>query len=174
MTYRVERTDLVVKTGIGIIVGIISLMNGWFGAMVTVLIITMGFDFITGVLSALAMKKMSSKIGTKGLIKKVYTILLLGAILMIETYILKSNGVITDGIAGAFAIIELASIVENGVKMGIKIPDKLNNLMATLKADKKIGSRTNEGEGIAAILLDNKANEEQREEDNNSSSKSPE
>jgi len=39
---------------------------------------------------------------------------------MIEVAILKSGGVVTDGISAAFCVVEFVSIVENGNKMGVK------------------------------------------------------
>lgn len=132
-----ERTDVFIKMVIGIITSIISIFTGLFGLMFTVLLGLMAIDFITGFISAWANGTLQSSKGYRGLFKKIYTMLLIGAVLLIEIAVLKSNGVITDGVSGAFAVIEFLSIVENGNKMGIKIPNFLQKLITTMKS--KVG-----------------------------------
>lgn len=129
-----ERTDIIIKTIVGIIGGIVSVLTGLFGVMFTVLLGMMALDYITGVLSAIISKEgLSSAKGYRGLFKKTYTMLLIGAILMVEVSILKTNGVITDGVSSAFILIEFVSIIENGNKMGMKL-GFLSKLVATVKA----------------------------------------
>lgn len=128
-----ERTDIFIKAVVGIITGVISVFTGLFGLMFTVLLGLMAIDFITGFIAAWSTKSLKSSIGYRGLFKKIYTTLLIGAVLMIEVAVLKSNGVLTDGVSGAFAVIEFLSIVENGGKMGVKIPNFLQKAIVSLK-----------------------------------------
>jgi toxin secretion/phage lysis holin len=130
----VERVDWAIKAGVGIIAGLVSWMVGSFGIVFTVFLGLQVIDFITGIMAGAINEGLSSPRGKKGLIRKTYIILLLCAVYMIEIAILKSNGVITSGISGAFAVMEFVSIVENGGRMGVKIPNVLSNLVATLKS----------------------------------------
>jgi toxin secretion/phage lysis holin len=133
----VGRFDLVVKASFGVLSGIVSWMIGGFGLAFTVLLGLMCIDFTTGMLTAIVNKNLNSAIGTKGLIKKIYIILLIGSVYLIEVSVFKSHGVITDGVSGAFCLIEFVSIVENGGKLGVPIPEKLKEIVLTLKGSPK-------------------------------------
>ncbi|KGE16622.1 phage holin family protein [Paenibacillus wynnii] len=128
-----ERTDIFIKSTIGVVTGLVSWMIGGFGLVFTVLIGLMMIDFITGFMVGIYEKNINSRIGTLGLIRKTYVILLIGAVFMVESAVLGSNGIITDGISGAFVVVELVSIVENGGKLGIRLPDKVKDLILVLK-----------------------------------------
>jgi toxin secretion/phage lysis holin len=138
----VERTDVFIKMVIGVITSIISIFTGLFGLMFTVLLGLMAIDFITGVMGAIfSGEGLKSNKGYRGLFKKIYTMLLIGAVLLIEIAVLKTNGVLTDGVSAAFIVIEFVSIVENGGKMGVKIPKFLQKTISTLK--NKVGEEEN-------------------------------
>ena len=122
-----------IKSTIGIVTGIVSWMVGGFGLVFTILIGLMMIDFITGFLAGIVQKKINSRIGTTGLIRKVYVILLIGAVYLIEIGILGSHGIVTDGVAGAFCAVELVSITENGGKLGVPLPQKVKNIILVLK-----------------------------------------
>jgi len=129
-----DRVDIWVKTIIGIAGGVFSFLTGLFGLMFTVLILMMFVDYITGIMGAIISKEgLSSKKGYKGIFKKVYTMLLIGAVGAVEISVLKSNGVIADGVATAFILVELTSILENGGKMGVKIPAQLQKMISALR-----------------------------------------
>lgn len=130
---KVERLDLVIKVTAGVVAAFVSWMIGSFGIIFTVFLALQAIDFITGLMAGAVNEGLNSPKGKKGLIKKTYIILLLCSVYLIEVAILKSNGVITSGISGAFAIIEFVSIVENGGRMGIKMPKILTNLVTTLR-----------------------------------------
>ncbi|WP_256761392.1 phage holin family protein [Cohnella sp. WQ 127256] len=128
-----DRTDIIIKAIAGLVGAIVSIFTGLFGLMFTVLLGMMAIDYITGITSAIVSGEgLSSTRGYRGLFKKVYTMLLIGAILMVEVSILKSNGVITDGVSSAFILIEFVSIIENGNKMGLKL-GFLSKLVSTVR-----------------------------------------
>lgn len=116
-----ERVDLFVKTVIGIVGGTVSWMVGGLGLAFVVLLGLMALDFITGLMVGVSGTGLSSAVGRKGLIKKLYIILLIGAVYLIEILVLESKGVVGDGIAVAYGVIEFVSIVENGGKLGVPL-----------------------------------------------------
>ncbi|WP_438496719.1 phage holin family protein [Paenibacillus sp. IHBB 3054] len=128
-----ERVDVVVKLAIGAVTGIVSWMVGGFGLVFTVLLGLMMLDFITGFMVGIYQKNINSRIGTLGLIRKVYVVLLIGAVYLIEVAVLKGNGIVTDGVSGAFCLIEFTSITENGGKLGIPLPQKVKDIILVLK-----------------------------------------
>lgn len=133
--------DLIIKSVAGFIAGIVSIVTGLFGVVFAVLLGLMAIDFITGCIAAVVSGEgLRSLKGVKGLFRKVYIMLLIGAVYMIEIAILKSSGVITDGVSGAFAVMELVSIVENGGRMGMRMPEFLTKTITTLKS--KVGETT--------------------------------
>ena len=132
----------------GLVGGFIAaIFGGWDSALVT-LVIFMGIDFFTGVVTA-AMKKsnhtesggLSSKAGWFGLAKKVCTLLLIAVAVRMD--IMLGTTYIRDAVCISFCLNELLSIVENTSLMGIPYPPVLKNAIDILQ--KKTG-RTNESE----------------------------
>lgn len=135
---EMERTDVFIKTVIGIVTGFVSYIVDGFGLVFTALLGLMLLDFISGILVALVNKSLNSGIGTFGLIKKVHIIIIIGATYLIEVSVLKSNGAITDGISAAFCVTEFISIVENAGGAGFPLPHKLKELILSLKSENKV------------------------------------
>ncbi|MBJ6362175.1 phage holin family protein [Paenibacillus sp. GCM10012307] len=133
-----ERADVFIKTIGSILAGILSIFTGLFGVVFTILLGLMAVDFLTGLIAAYVTEGLKSSKGYKGLLKKVYTMLLIGSVLLIEIAVLKSKGVITDSISGAFCVIEFISIIENGNKMGLNL-GFLNKLVSAVKTKTELG-----------------------------------
>lgn len=128
-----ERTDLIIKIVLGVLGGIASILTGLFGLFFTILLGLMAIDFITGVMAAVVSGEgLKSAKGYKGLFKKMYTLLLIGAVLMVEVSVLQTNGIVTEGVSTALIVIELVSIVENGNRMGIPL-GFLSKFVATVR-----------------------------------------
>ena len=102
----------------GIVGGFITtLLGGWDSALVT-LIVFMGVDFFTGVVTATMGRSkhtdsggLSSKAGWIGLAKKVCTLLLIAVAVRMD--ILLGTTYIRDAVCISFCLNELLSIVEN-------------------------------------------------------------
>lgn len=109
------------KVSLGVLGAIFSWAVGGLGLALTVLICLMLADYVTGLMVGYVQKDLSSRVGIKGLIKKTYIILLIGAVYLIEKSVLHSSGMIGDGIAVAYIVLEFLSILENGGKLGVNI-----------------------------------------------------
>lgn len=83
-------------------------------------------DYITGILRAIYNKQLNSRIGAKGIIKKVGYILIVIISSLLDN-LLNSSGKIRDLIIYMFIANEGISILENWAKMGIKIPKFLKD-----------------------------------------------
>lgn len=128
-----ERFDIVVKSAVAIIAGLFSILTENFGIPFAVLFVLMILDFISGILASLYRKeKLQSSRGWRGLVKKTHTLLIIGAVALVELNTLSTNGVFADGIAGAFITIEFVSLVENGRRMGI-LPEVLDKFVDVMK-----------------------------------------
>lgn len=126
----------------GIVGGFITtLLGGWDSALVT-LIVFMGVDFFTGVVTAAMGKSkhtdsggLSSKAGWFGLAKKVCTLLLIAVAVRMD--ILLGTTYIRDAVCISFCLNELLSIVENTSLMGVPFPPVIKKAIDVLQT--KVG-----------------------------------
>lgn len=96
------------------------------------LIIIMMIDYITGVASAIYNKKLSSKIGFKGIIKK-FSYLCIVALSVVIDNLIGQNGVIRTLVIYFFVANDGLSIIENMAEMDIKLPKKLIDSLEQIK-----------------------------------------
>ena len=126
----------------GIVGGFITtLLGGWDSALVT-LIVFMGVDFFTGVVTAAMGKSkhtdsggLSSKAGWFGLAKKVCTLLLIAVAVRMD--IMLGTTYIPDAVCISFCLNELLSIVENTSLMGVPFPPAIKKAIDVLQT--KVG-----------------------------------
>ena len=132
----------------GIVGGFIAtLLGGWDSALAT-LVVFMGIDFVTGVVTAVMGKSkhsssgsLSSKAGWIGLAKK-FCILLM-VVVGVRIDILGTN-YIRDTVCISFCLNELLSIVENTTLMGIPYPPVIKKAIDVLQT--KVGRTEDEKE----------------------------
>lgn len=96
------------------------------------LIVIMMIDYITGVASAIYNKKLSSKIGFKGIIKK-FCYLLVVALSVVIDNLISQDGVIRTLVIYFFVANDGLSIIENMAEMDIKLPKKLVDSLEQIK-----------------------------------------
>lgn len=101
-----------------------------------VLISVILIDYITGLIKAYVNKELNSKIGFKGLLKKlgIFVIILLS--FEIDKLIL-ANGALKSMTVFYYVSIECLSIFENFGKIGIPIPNFLKGKLQQLNQDEK-------------------------------------
>lgn len=133
--YRLEKANieydvLAFFAAIGTTISYIANGIGW---PFVVLLILMAVDFSTGLMVGYVRKELSSSVGTKGFIKKLYIIILIGTVFLIEKKLLNSPGYIGDGATIAYIFIEFISVAENGGKLGAPIPPQIKTLIQILK-----------------------------------------
>ena len=126
----------------GLVGGFIAtLLGGWDSALST-LVIFMGVDFVTGVVTAAMGKSkhsdsgtLNSKAGWVGLAKK-FCILLM-VVVGVRIDILLGTSYIRDTVCISFCLNELLSIVENTSLMGIPYPPAMKKAIDVLQT--KVG-----------------------------------
>ena len=92
----------------------------------------MVFDYITGVMCAIADKKLSSEIGFKGICRKVLIFVLVGIGNVIDIQVLSQPGVLRTAIIFFYLSNEGLSLVENSAHLGLPIPEKLKAVLEQL------------------------------------------
>lgn len=117
-----------------VLTGIIYLFGGLDIALKSLLIIIV-IDYITGVMSAIYNKRLNSKIGLKGILKK-FGYLLIVALSVIIDNIVGQSGAIRTLVIYFFVANDGISILENMSEMNIPLPNKL---IETLEQIKKKG-----------------------------------
>lgn len=110
---------------------IIFLLGGMDIALKSLIVIMM-IDYITGVASAIYNKKLSSKIGFKGIIKK-FCYLLVVALSVVIDNLISQDGVIRTLVIYFFVANDGLSIIENMAEMDIKLPKKLVDSLEQIK-----------------------------------------
>ena len=133
----------------GVIGGFIAtLLGGWDSALAT-LVVFMGIDFVTGIVTAAMGKSkhsdsgsLSSKAGWIGLAKK-FCILLM-VVVGVRIDILVGTNYIRDTVCISFCLNELLSIVENTSLMGIPYPPVIKKAIDVLQT--KVGRTEDEKE----------------------------
>lgn len=119
----------------GVIGTIVSYAVNGLGITVTVLICFMAIDYLTGLMSSIINKNLSSRIGFEGIIRKIYYLMLLGSVYLLAL-VIPGIGYAGDGTAIALCVLEFISITENGVKMGLPTPKIIKNILAMVKETK--------------------------------------
>ena len=118
---------------------IFTAIGGWLGwflggcdGLMIALIIFVVTDYITGVMCAIADKKLSSSVGFKGICRKVLIFILIGIANALDIYVLDHAGVLRTAIIFFYISNEGLSLVENSVHLGLPIPDKLKDVLEQL------------------------------------------
>lgn len=130
-----ERLDLYVKSFVAFFGAVLSYFVDGFGWVFTVLLILQAADYFTGLMGGFVTKTLSSGIAFSGLLKKVYVIILVGCIYLLEYAGLDIAGFAGDGVAIAYIVVELISITENGGKIGAPIPKVVRDAIAMLRGN---------------------------------------
>lgn len=107
------------------------LLGGWDIAL-KCLVIVMIIDYITGVMSAFFNKKVNSRIGLKGILKKVGYLCIVALSVILDT-ISGETGVIRTLVIYFFVANDGISIIENIAKMGVPMPKKLIDVLEQLR-----------------------------------------
>lgn len=132
----------------GFLGAIVSYMFDSVGVAVSILILFMLTDYITGLVAAGIKKELNSRVGLTGFIRKIYVLVLIGMIYALEflagyyTDFDIYGGHIGDGAAFAYIAIEFISITENGVKMGAPIPQFIQDLLKIVRDKTGEGSES--------------------------------
>ena len=122
------------------LVGVLGWLFGGFDSLIYALIAFVVIDYITGVLLAICNKKVSSKIGYKGISKKVFIFLLVGAGNIADKYIIGTGSSLRSMLIMFYLTNEGISIIENAGNLGLPMPQKLKDIFKEIGKNDKSGS----------------------------------
>ena len=88
--------------------------------------------YITGVMCAIADKKLSSAVGFKGICRKVLIFVLVGIGNLVDVYVLGEGGALRTAVIFFYLSNEGISFLENAGHLGLPIPEKLKDVLEQL------------------------------------------
>jgi toxin secretion/phage lysis holin len=116
-------------TSTGAVVG--YLFGGW-SVLLQILLAFVVIDYITGLLASGVEGKLSSKVGFKGIAKKLMIFCLVAVGHLVDKAIGEGD-VIQNSIIFFYIANELLSILENAGRTGLPVPDQIKNTVQILK-----------------------------------------
>ena len=117
----------------------VAAIGGWLGyflggmdGLMIALIVFMVLDYITGLMCAIADKKLSSAVGFKGICKKVLILMLVGVANVVDIHIVGTGSALRSAVVCFYLSNEGVSMLENAAHLGLPVPDKLKGILAQL------------------------------------------
>ena len=110
---------------------LVYFLGGWDIAL-QILLTVIVLDYITGVCKAIYNRKMNSKVGAKGIIKKLGYLIVVAVSVELDR-ITGNTGAIRTLVIYFFVANEGISILENWGGMGLPLPQKLTDTLEQLK-----------------------------------------
>ena len=118
---------------------VFTAVGGWLGwflggcdGLLYALIAFVVIDYITGVMCAVADKKLSSAVGFKGICKKVLIFALVGLGHILDTRVIGAGSVLRTAVIFFYLSNEGVSLVENAAHLGLPVPKKLKEVLEQL------------------------------------------
>ena len=112
---------------------VVGFMFGGVSGLLIAFIVFIVFDFITGVLTGIVEKKLSSETAFKGLVRKVFEILIVSAAHLLDFYVFKEGNALFTATCFVFISTEGISLIENAARLGVPIPKAVVDTLVQLK-----------------------------------------
>ena len=124
---------------------IIAAIGGWLGyflegcdGLLIALVAFVAIDYITGVMCAIADKKLSSEVGFKGICKKVLIMMLVGVAHIVDLHVVGTGQALRSAVICFYLSNEGVSVLENAGHLGLPIPEKLKDILAQLHGREEV------------------------------------
>ena len=113
--------------------GLTYFLGGWDLALQT-LVLVMALDYVTGVCKAIKQKKLNSRTGLLGILKK-FGYLVIVALSVVLDHLAGNTGTVRTLVIYFFVANDGLSILENWGSIGLPLPKKLFEILEQLKHD---------------------------------------
>ena len=104
-------------------------LDGFLYALIAFVVI----DYITGLMAAIVERKVSSEIGFRGIFKKVLIFLLVAVGNIIDNNLIGTGSAVRTATIFFYISNEGISIIENVIRIGLPVPEKLKNVLEQLQ-----------------------------------------
>ncbi|MBP3037999.1 phage holin family protein [Bacillaceae bacterium Marseille-Q3522] len=127
-----ERLDLFFKVVVTVFGAATGYLFGGWSALIGILLSFVAIDYVTGLIAAAYNGQLSSKVGFRGIAKKVMIFAMVAVAHLIDGALGDAH-VFRDATIYFYLANELLSIVENVGKTGIGMPDQIKNAIEILR-----------------------------------------
>ena len=117
--------------------GVLGVFLGGMDGLIYALLAFSVIDYVTGIKCAIDKKELSSSVGFKGIARKIIIFSLVGVANILDVYILGHVGVLRAAVIFFYLSNEGISILENTSKLGLPVPEKLQNILQQLNKEEK-------------------------------------
>ena len=118
--------------------GVLTYLFGPWDAPIMVLVAVVTLDYLSGIACAAAAKELSSTVGFKGLLKKMFIFLLVALAAMLDKLVPATNGAVRSAVCMFYIANEGISILENGGRLGLPLPEGLKSMLTKLQQEEKV------------------------------------
>lgn len=110
----------------------VFLFGGVDGLLIA-LIVLIVLDYVTGVVAAALRHELSSEVGARGIAKKVFMLAIVAVANIVDVYVAGEGHALRTVVVMFYISNESISLLENGGRMGVPLPDKLIQVLKQLK-----------------------------------------
>ena len=131
----------------------ITALGGWLGyflggmdGLMIALLVFAVLDYVTGLMCAIADRKLSSAVGFRGICRKALIFALVGVGHILDTHVVGTGSALRSAIICFYLSNEGISLLENAAHLGLPVPEKLKMILEQLH-DKDRTEPTDQGDG---------------------------
>ena len=118
---------------------IFAVLGGWLGyflggcdGLLIALVAFVSIDYVTGVMCAISDKDLSSRVGFKGICRKILIFALVGVANLIDVQVIQTGSILRTAVIFFYLSNEGVSLLENAAHLGLPIPKKLKEVLEQL------------------------------------------
>ena len=118
---------------------IFTVLGGWLGyflggcdGLLIALVAFVSSDYVTGVMCAISEKNLSSRVGFKGICRKILIFALVGVANLIDVQVIQTGSILRTAVIFFYLSNEGVSLLENAAHLGLPIPKKLKAVLEQL------------------------------------------
>ena len=118
---------------------VFTMLGGWIGyfvggcdGLLYALLAFVVIDYITGMMCAIADRKLSSEVGFKGICRKVLIFLLVGIANILDVNVIGTGSVLRTAVIFFYISNEGVSLLENAAHLGLPVPNKMKAVLEQL------------------------------------------
>lgn len=126
-----------IQAAIAAIGGAFAFFWGGLDNLLIALIVFAAVDYATGVLAAIIKKKLNSRVGFKGIAKKVLMFLIVGIANIVDVRLIQTGTAFRTATIIFYLANEGVSLLENSARCGLPIPKKLKDILTQLHESEK-------------------------------------
>ncbi|WP_404347337.1 holin family protein [Sutcliffiella horikoshii] len=126
-----DKYNLIYLGSVSFVGSMASFLYGGFSSLLVFLIMFVVVDYLTGIMAAYVEKRLSSRVGFKGIAQKVFIFALVSIAHVLD--IILGTNLIKDVTILFYLVNEFISIMENASRIGVPIPNILKKVIDAIK-----------------------------------------